>query len=59
MKKCERCFGFGLWAMGDPVPMGRMDASEKLPTIPCPVCKANANPYKKPSEEEARKWEED
>jgi hypothetical protein len=41
---CTRCYGFGLWAVGDPVPMGPIDAMDGLPTIPCPECGANANP---------------
>lgn len=43
---CKICYGYGLWAMGDPSPMGRMDASDGMPTIPCPECGANANPLK-------------
>jgi hypothetical protein len=44
VKSCQTCFGYGLWAVGDPVPMGVMDAMDGLPTIPCPECGANANP---------------
>lgn len=43
---CKTCFGFGLWAFGDPSPMGPMDAEDGVPTIPCPECGANANPTK-------------
>lgn len=43
-KKCTSCYGYGLWAMGDPSPMGPMDSSDGMPTIECPECKANANP---------------
>ena len=43
-KTCTRCYGYGLWAVGDPVPMGPIDALDGLPTIPCPECGANANP---------------
>jgi hypothetical protein len=43
-KKCDRCLGFGLWAIGEPNPMGEMDAKEGLPTIACPICGANKNP---------------
>jgi len=25
-KACKTCRGFGLWAIGDPMPMGQMDA---------------------------------
>ena len=46
VSECDACSGFGLWAMGDPAPMGPVDASEGLPTIPCPECGANANPQK-------------
>jgi hypothetical protein len=44
VKTCQRCYGYGLWAVGDPVPMGMIDAMDGLPTIPCPECGANANP---------------
>ena len=39
--------GYGLWAIGDPSPMGPIDAGDGMPTIPCPTCGANANPIKK------------
>lgn len=48
--KCKTCYGYGLHALGDPSPMGPMDASDKMPTIPCPECGANANPLRKRSE---------
>lgn len=41
--KCGTCWGHGLWADGT-APMGRMDASDGLPTMPCPECSANPNP---------------
>ena len=37
--------GYGVWAWGDPSPMGEMDAREGTPTKPCPVCGANKNPF--------------
>jgi len=43
-KDCKKCYGFGMWAIGDPSPMGPMDASDGVPTIECPECGANANP---------------
>ena len=43
-KECKTCYGFGLWSMGQPSPMGPMDASEGFPTIQCPECKSNPNP---------------
>lgn len=43
-KKCGTCEGYGVWGIGDKTPMGRMDASDGLPTYPCPECGANANP---------------
>lgn len=42
--QCTTCYGYGLWAMGDPSPMGPLDASGGMPTISCPVCGADANP---------------
>lgn len=43
-KKCKTCYGYGLWGIGQACPMGPMDASDGLPTKPCPECGANANP---------------
>ena len=37
--KCKTCVGYGLWAIGDPSPMGPMD-SRGMPSIPCPECGA-------------------
>jgi hypothetical protein len=45
-KKCGTCWGNGLWPDGT-APMGPMDASDGMPTIPCPECGANPNPIKK------------
>ena len=42
--KCGTCSGFGLWASDDATPMGRMDASDGMPTKACPECGANPNP---------------
>jgi len=44
-KQCGTCRGFGLWAIGDPMPMGQMDANDGMPTKPCPECGANPNSY--------------
>ena len=38
-KKCKTCNGYGLWAVGDPSPMGLMDYSDGCPTKKCPECK--------------------
>ncbi len=45
-KKCNTCNGFGLWEFGEHTPMGDLDAKEGYYTLPCPECKANANPRK-------------
>jgi hypothetical protein len=45
-KECNTCLGFGLWGMGEPNPMGPVDASDGYLTIPCSECGANANPSK-------------
>ena len=39
-KKCKMCYGFGMWAIGAPNPMGPMDAGEGMPTKKCPECGA-------------------
>lgn len=54
-KKCSTCHGYGLWAMGDPSPMGAMDAQDGYSTRPCPECGANANPVVGTAEKEAGK----
>lgn len=46
MKKCKTCYGYGLHYMGDSTPMGRMDASDGMPTCQCPECGCSANPVK-------------
>ena len=46
-KPCKTCQGYGLWEIGMPTSMGRMDAAGGIPTIPCPECGANANPVTK------------
>jgi hypothetical protein len=43
-KECTTCYGYGMWGMGDPCPMGPMDAADGYPTTPCPECGANPNP---------------
>lgn len=43
-KECNTCYGYGLHAMGNPSPMGPMDAEDGLPTKPCPECGADKNP---------------
>ena len=53
--KCKTCMGYGLWAFGDPSPVGPMDASDGIPTKTCPECGANANPIKKEKKRNARK----
>lgn len=40
---CGTCWGYGIWAVGDPVPMGPGD-SRMMPTQPCPECGANPHP---------------
>ena len=42
--KCNTCYGFGLWELGDHSPMGEMDAREGYSTIACTECGANENP---------------
>ena len=45
-RKCKTCYGYGLWAIGAKTGMGPMDAADGMPTLECPECKSNANPYK-------------
>lgn len=45
-ERCKTCWGYGLHALGDSCPMGRMDAEDGMPTIACPECGTNPNPLK-------------
>ena len=42
-KKCKTCYGYGLWAIGEPIPMGPIDAGDGMPTKKCPECGASYN----------------
>jgi len=42
-KKCSKCYGFGIWATGDPSPMGPMDYSDGCPNKKCPKCGSGGN----------------
>jgi hypothetical protein len=44
MKKCKTCYGYGIWAIGEPRGVGPMDASDGVPTKKCPECGAGP-PY--------------
>jgi len=44
--ECTTCWGYGLHADGT-APMGPMDAGDGMPTMACPECKTNPNPYRK------------
>ena len=46
MSECKTCLGYGFWVWSHIAPMGRIDAEDGVPTIPCPECKANPNPVK-------------
>lgn len=35
---CGTCWGYGIWAIGDPVPMGPSDAKGGMPRKECPEC---------------------
>ena len=37
-KKCNTCWGYGLWAIGDEVPMGPIDFEDGEPNKKCPEC---------------------
>jgi hypothetical protein len=36
--KCNICYGYGLWTVGDPSPMGPMDYADGCPSKKCPEC---------------------
>ena len=37
-KKCNTCWGYGLWAIGDEVPMGPIDYEDGEANKKCPEC---------------------
>jgi hypothetical protein len=39
-KKCSQCWGFGLWAIGDEIPMGPIDFEDGMPNKRCSECGA-------------------
>lgn len=39
-KNCKTCYGYGLWAIGDPCPVGPMDFGDGSPVKVCPECGA-------------------
>ena len=45
--KCNTCQGYGMWGFGMYTSMGEWDSKGGIPTLPCPECRANANPIKK------------
>jgi hypothetical protein len=39
--KCDKCYGYGWWPIGDLVPLGPMDGSDFGPaSVKCPWCGA-------------------
>lgn len=42
-KKCSTCYGYGLLGIGEPCPIGRMDAEDGMPTKKCPECGAGGD----------------
>ena len=34
---CSTCYGYGLWALGEPCPIGKLD-SQDCPSKKCPEC---------------------
>lgn len=55
-KACETCYGYGIWAVGLKTPMGPLDASDGMPTTPCPECGKNANPVRETVQDELDKF---
>ncbi len=39
---CETCWGYGLWAIGQPVPMGQIDFADGMPANLCLECNSGA-----------------
>ncbi len=49
-EKCDVCWGYGLWAVGDAVPMGPIDFMDRLPNKKCPKCGSGGVPPTFPSD---------
>ena len=47
MPKCDECEGFGVWAVGAPVPMMEQYFNEGQPNMPCPKCGSGVREVKK------------
>ena len=47
-EKCDICWGYGLWAVGDQVPMGPIDYMDGLPNKKCPKCGSGGVPDTRP-----------
>ena len=43
MKECKTCDGYGLWLWGYHIPMGKIDAKDGYPTVPCTECGCSYN----------------
>lgn len=52
MDKCKTCYGYGLWAVGEPNPVTLMDVNVGMPTLRCPGCGKDSNPVKKVTQED-------
>jgi len=50
---CDKCLGFGVWAVGMPVPMEEQHFNEGQPNKPCPKCGSGKRKKKALSLEEA------
>lgn len=42
-QKCVTCWGYGLWAIGEPRPMGEKDYRDGMPNKQCPECGRGGN----------------
>ena len=52
---CKNCYGYGLWILGDKVPMGAMDAYDGFPTSRCPECGMSFNDKNKKIRDKSRR----
>lgn len=50
MTKCDKCFGFGVWGIGMPVPMKKHHYQQGMPVKPCPKCGSGAKEEKSDAE---------
>ena len=53
---CDKCLGFGVWAVGMPVPMTEQHFNKGMPSKPCPECGSGKREKINPKEDNIEKY---